>query len=438
MNKNQNTLKIHRPLVMAVADIVKDIMFDNRYADKAIEFHFKKNPKWGARDRSFVAESVYELVRWWRKIAFEAGVTENHELHLKKILTRYFKTKFGHLPDFEDTWDFTPAKQKPVVAIEAAINHSVPDWLFEVGSEELGQKAWEKELDAMNQQGEVCLRINTLKADLDKIIDSLENNRIEIDPHPYFPEVPVLRRKANIFATEAFKNGWIEIQDAGSQQIASFLAPTKGSRVIDACAGAGGKTLHLSNIMQNSGQIIALDTEAWKLTELKLRARRAGAGNIEIRHIDSSKVFKKLENSADFLLLDVPCSGLGVLKRNPDAKWKLKPEFLQDVKTKQAEILTNYSKMLKPNGVMVYATCSLLPSENQVQIEKFLSSEAGKNFEKVAEQTFLPSTHLSDGFFMCKLRRLSRVCEVISVVSEDKTKGLLLQEDSTNELQKGN
>ncbi|MFQ3576652.1 MAG: RsmB/NOP family class I SAM-dependent RNA methyltransferase, partial [Cytophagales bacterium] len=181
---------------------------------------------------------------------------------------------------------------------------------------------------------------------------------------------------------------------------------TKGSREVDACAGAGGKTLHISNLMQNSGQIVALDTEEWKLTELKLRARRAGAGNIETRLIDSNKVIKRLEGSADFLLLDVPCSGLGVLKRNPDAKWKLKPGFLDDVRTKQAEILDNYCTIVKNTGVMVYATCSLLPSENQNQIERFLKTENGKQFEKINEQILLPSKHLTDGFYMCKLKRI--------------------------------
>ena len=141
-----------------------------------------------------------------------------------------------------------------------------------------------------------------------------------------------MEERQNIFTRQQFKDGLFEVQDAGSQLIAPFIQPLSGQRVIDACAGGGGKTLHLAALMQNKGRIIALDTEAWKLDELKKRARRAGASDIiETRVIDSSKVIKRLENSADRVLLDVPCSGLGVLRRNPDAKWKLSPEFIEEV-----------------------------------------------------------------------------------------------------------
>ena len=176
-------------------------------------------------------------------------------------------------------------------------------------------------------------------------------------------------------------------------------------RVIDACAGGGGKTLHLAALMQNKGRIIALDIEAWKLDELKKRARRAGASDtIETRVIESSKVIKRLENSADRLLLDVPCSGLGVLKRNPDAKWKLSPEFIEKVKITQQEILTSYSSMLKPQGVMVYSTCSILASENEKQVEKFMELNPGK-FE-IQQQDMLWPSEGFDGFFMCRLKKL--------------------------------
>ena len=174
-------------------------------------------------------------------------------------------------------------------------------------------------------------------------------------------------------------------------------------RVIDACAGGGGKTLHLAALMKNKGRIIAMDTEAWKLDELKKRARRAGVGNIEPRVIESSKTIKRLENSADRLLLDVPCSGLGVIKRNPDAKWKLTPEFMERVKELQQHILADYSTMLKTNGLMVYSTCSLLPSENEKQVEKFLESRKDK-FE-LLEQKWLKPSEGFDGFYMALIQR---------------------------------
>jgi 16S rRNA (cytosine967-C5)-methyltransferase len=185
--------------------------------------------------------------------------------------------------------------------------------------------------------------------------------------------------------------------------IAPFLKVDPGMRVIDACAGAGGKTLHLAALMKNKGRIIAMDVEGWKLEELQKRARRAGVSNLETRVIESSKTVKRLENSADRLLLDVPCSGLGVLKRNPDAKWKLSPEFISEVKELQQHILEDYGTMLKKDGLMVYSTCSVLPSENEEQVEKFLEKTSG-NFELVEQKHSWPSDGF-DGFYMALLRK---------------------------------
>lgn len=173
-------------------------------------------------------------------------------------------------------------------------------------------------------------------------------------------------------------------------------------RVIDACAGAGGKTLHLAAIMENKGSIIAMDVEERKLLELKKRARRNQAHNIETRLIDSAKVIKRQANTADRLLLDVPCSGTGVIKRNPDTKWKLQPEHLYKVRGMQAKIIRDYSEMLKPGGLMVYATCSILKSENEDQVALFLREN--HNF-KLHEQRRIDPGPQSDGFFMALLEK---------------------------------
>jgi 16S rRNA (cytosine967-C5)-methyltransferase len=162
-----------------------------------------------------------------------------------------------------------------------------------------------------------------------------------------YPDALQLKERANVFKTEAFKNGFFEVQDASSQLVSEFLEVESGMRVVDTCAGAGGKSLHLAALMENKGQLIATDIYENKLKELKRRARRAGAHNIEPRVIDSTKVVKKLYGSADRVLIDAPCSGLGVLSRNPDAKWKLQPEFIETLKQTQEEILKQYSKMVK-------------------------------------------------------------------------------------------
>ena len=177
-------------------------------------------------------------------------------------------------------------------------------------------------------------------------------------------------------------------------------------RVVDACAGAGGKTLHIASLMENKGQIIAMDIYGNKLHELKRRAKRNGAHNIETRVIDSTKVIKKLYDKADRVLIDSPCSGLGVLRRNPDAKWKLQPDFLDNIRKTQQDIIQQYSKMVKPKGKLVYATCSVLPSENQNQVKEFLKSEAGSGFTLLKEKKVLSHKSGFDGFYMALLERL--------------------------------
>jgi 16S rRNA (cytosine967-C5)-methyltransferase len=211
--------------------------------------------------------------------------------------------------------------------------------------------------------------------------------------------------RKNIFLTNAFKNGHIEVQDYGSQQIASFMEVEPGMKVIDACAGAGGKSLHLASLMKNKGHILSLDIYEKKLVELQRRARRNGVHIIEAKIIESSKTIKRLKEKADRLLLDVPCTGLGVLRRNPDAKWKLSPSFLEEVKFTQQNLLRDYSTMVKPGGKLIYATCSILPSENENQIKTFLESKEGQLFTLENQKTLLPNDFGYDGFFMAKLKR---------------------------------
>jgi 16S rRNA (cytosine967-C5)-methyltransferase len=195
------------------------------------------------------------------------------------------------------------------------------------------------------------------------------------------------------------------VQDYGSQQIASFMEVEPGMKVIDACAGAGGKSLHLASLMKNKGHILSLDIYEKKLIELQRRARRNGVHIIETKIIESSKTIKRLKEKADRLLLDVPCTGLGVLRRNPDAKWKLSPSFLEEVKITQQNLLRDYSSMVKPGGKLIYATCSILPSENENQIKTFLDSKEGQLFTLENQKTLLPNDFGYDGFFMARLKK---------------------------------
>jgi 16S rRNA (cytosine967-C5)-methyltransferase len=273
-----------------------------------------------------------------------------------------------------------------------------------MGIAELGN-IWDQEITALNKQASVVLRANRLKTDVDSLKEKLVAEEILTTTDERFPDALILNERANVFRTQLFTDGLFEVQDAGSQLIAAYLDPKPGERIMDACAGAGGKALHLAAMMENKGQIIATDIYQSKLNELKRRTRRAGAHNIETRLLESTKTIKKLDGKIDGLLIDAPCSGLGVLRRNPDAKWKLQPEFIEKIKETQQEILQSYSRVVKSGGRMVYATCSIFPSENEMQVDKFLKSEAGADFELVDSQTLYAHRDGFDGFFMAKMKK---------------------------------
>ena len=401
MASNFNLLRIYRNLSEAVVQGLTSIFDEGKYADKVIEKILKSNPKWGARDRRFIAETIYDIVRWYRLFM---EVSQARPGDYWKLLGTWCLWNRISPPPWEEFRSLNPQKIEEAykqAANDRKIAESIPDWLDDLGQQEL-KHHWAHELHALNEEAKVVLRVNTLKVRKSELQRQLAEENIFTQSDAGFPDALLLEERQNIFTRQQFKDGLFEVQDAGSQLIAPFLNAQPGMRVIDACAGAGGKTLHLSALLQNKGKIIAMDTEAWKLDELKNRARRAGATNIEPRLIDSSKVIKRLANSADALLLDVPCSGLGVLKRNPDAKWKLTPDFIQEVKVMQSKILEDYSVMLKPNGIMVYSTCSIFPSENEKQVQQFLKANADFIFED--EKTIYPSEGF-DGFYMARLRK---------------------------------
>jgi len=394
---------IHHNQIDAIEESLQSIFQEGKYADHVIESTLKKNHKWGSHDRRFIAETTYDVVRWWRWIISCGEIQDDDEKKFLKAIRTWLILQNSELPSWLEEGISSENILANIQKLESAraIRESIPDWLDELGEKELGD-SWEKELHALNEQARVVLRVNTLKTSRDVLQQSLKQVEIETETLPQFPDALILQKRVNVFQQPIFKQGWFEVQDASSQLVAPFLDVHPGMRVIDACAGAGGKALHLASLMQNKGQLIALDTEGWKLQELRHRVRRAGAGVIETRTIDSTKVIKRLHESADRVLLDVPCSGLGVLRRNPDAKWKLNLEYIGRVKKLQEDILERYSQMVKAGGKLVYATCSILPSENQKQIEHFLS--AHKDFLLEEEKQIFPSEGF-DGFYMARISR---------------------------------
>ena len=405
-------MRLHRNLVFTTIDSLMAIFNEGEYADKVVARALKKDKRWGSHDRKFVAETIYDIVRWKRLYVEIAEVKEPFDRDkIWRIFAVWAVLRGYNLPD----WKYF--EETPVRRIKGRFDEltktrkfkeSIPDWMDELGVKELGEEIWTKELAAQNQQGKVILRVNRLKTTKEKLRAMLMDLNIETEFHNDYPDALILTERANVFLTDAFKDGLFEVQDASSQLVAYFLDVQPGMRVVDTCAGAGGKTLHLASLMENKGQLIAMDLYESKLKQLKIRAKRNGAFNIEPRVIESTKTIKKLHEKADRVLIDAPCSGLGVLKRNPDSKWKLQPEFIENIKKIQAEVLENYSKIVKPGGKLVYATCSVLPSENQDQIKHFLTTEIGKEFTFVQDRKVLAHESGFDGFYMALLERKNK------------------------------
>lgn len=406
---NISLMRLHRNLVFATIDSLHSIFNEQKAADKVLRGTLKRDKRWGSRDRSFIAETTYDIVRWKRLYQEIAEVKEPFDRdNLFRLFVVWATLRGITLPDWPQFEGKPTRKIKgrfDTLSKVRVIRESIPDWLDKVGLEAFGKDQWTAELKALNQQAEVVLRCNTLKATRKDLANSLAANGIETEFAKQTPEGLVLRQRDNVFTTEEFQAGLFEVQDINSQRVGHWVKPKPGMRVIDACAGAGGKSLHMAALMENKGQIIALDIFPKKLEELKRRARRNGAHNIETRPIESRKTIKKLYQKADAVLIDAPCTGIGVLKRNPDAKWKLTPEFLLEITQVQKEILHDYASMVKPGGTLVYATCSILPQENQQQLETFLKSEEGQDFSLEAQETLLPSVTGYDGFFMARMIR---------------------------------
>jgi 16S rRNA (cytosine967-C5)-methyltransferase len=392
-------MKLHNNTIRGVHTALEAIFEQGHYADKVIERTLKSNPKWGAKDRSFIAETTYEMVRWWRLVNFLSPSKDPWDL-----FGTYWLMQGNELPDWEEFARLQPEKirGKYENITDPGLLESIPEWLQTLGSQELGEK-WEAEIHALNEEAEVVLRVNTLKTTRERLKNLLEADGIRSYLVKGYPDALVLEERQNVFRHPSFKEGLFEVQDASSQLVAAALQVEPGMRVIDACAGAGGKSLHLAALMGNKGKVISMDVEEWKLQQAKLRARRNGVSIFEPKIIEGSKTIKRLKESADRLLLDVPCSGLGVLRRNPDTKWKLSLESIEKVQKTQQELLQAYPSMLKKGGQLVYATCSILPSENEEQIKKFLASEAGKDFELIEDRKVLAQESGFDGFYIARL-----------------------------------
>lgn len=394
-------MKLHRHLCSSTLEIAKSVLVNHRVLDHELAAAFEANPKWGKRDRNFVAESLFETTRWRRALAFLVDSEETNSL-----LTAQWLLMDYELPEWHE-YNGLPAadilaRQAHLADQPRAIRQSIPDWLDQVGHAELGE-LWEPQLAALNEKPNVFLRVNTLLATVPDTIVWLAEHGVEATPLPGHPHALALP-PGKMLPKALRLDGRIEIQDPSSQSIAPLLDPQPGQRIIDACSGAGGKALHLAALADNEARIYAMDVDPKKLAALQQRAKRARATAISPKPITETTP-ADFENIADSLLIDSPCSGLGTLKRQPDLKWRLKPAALDRVRSIQAQLLAEYPKMLKPGGKLLYATCSILTSENQDQIARFLEKRPGE-YELISQTNLLPSETGYDGFHASLLRKL--------------------------------
>lgn len=421
---------IVRPFALHAAVELHDRIVGSTYpADRLMQAFFKERNQLGKRDRGFIAETVYGMLRnrRWLEWAFADLDTMHRVLAYLAI----------HQPDAslplepEDNAQLRravaaarekPLPQSPVEAL--GLRYSMPDWMVAIWLDLHGPAETEALCASLNRPAPLVIRVNTLKTTREALRQTLADAGHPSEPTPASPDGLILATKANLFSLPAFHEGHFEIQDEGSQLLSYLVNARPGQQVVDGCAGGGGKTLHLAALMQNKGVLYAFDIAHRRLEESKPRIRRAGASNIRLRPIDTnrSRDVTRLHGKADAVLVDSPCSGSGVLRRNPDATWKLSEEGLAGLNREQRDILEAYTPLLKPGGRLVYATCSLFPQENERVVEAFLAdhpemrlvpaSEAlNARGLAIADQSdvylrLTPHRHGTDGFFGAVMERV--------------------------------
>ncbi len=390
-------------------------------ADSILRHFFRGNPKLGATDRAFIAEAIFGILRHRFFLESVVGIPTPRSLllaylarfqglNLRELLPLVSETEAKWLAGIKAvTPEFQPL----------AIRAEFPDWLVEK------LRSFMPDIEILNlgsslqQPASLDLRVNTQLASREEVLASLSKDGIESNTTPYSPIGIRLAGKPAINRHELFLTGKVEVQDEGSQLLGYLLAPKRGNMVVDFCAGAGGKTLMLGALMRSQGRIYAFDISEKRLNNLKPRLKRSGLSNLYPQRIanENDIKVKRLTGKIDGVLVDAPCSGLGTLRRNPDLKWRQSFQSIEELKRKQAAILSSAAALLKPGGRLIYATCSFLPEENQEIVDRFLAGHPQFVLldcaellmkQKIPLDTGIhlqlsPALHGTDGFFAAAL-----------------------------------
>jgi len=403
----KNSLGLGRQVTLLAGTFacVHAIVNRKSHADKALMDLLRSSGKltWG--QKRFLSDTAKQLIRYRRLLEEASGYNMEGEFQLFAFWQMYGvwlllngldHMRYPSLRKFdteEATKKLKSFRNKPVVT------ESFPDWLWKRGTQELSEH-WPALASALNQPASRHIRVNTLRANTEYIINQLSYVGIDAQTTSLSAEGLILENGPDIFDTEIFRNGLVEVQDAASQFVSFFCEPHPESVVADVCAGHGGKALHLAQLMKNTGELWVSDGTPEKLNELSRRAAKAGISNI--RKSTPQEILKQ-KQKFDLVLIDAPCSGTGVLRRNPETKWMLSESKLQDLIVLQQELLDNYSSLLAPGGKLIYAVCSVLPSEGKAQAKLFLQKH--KEFEHAGEALISPLAFNSDGFYVVRFTR---------------------------------
>jgi 16S rRNA (cytosine967-C5)-methyltransferase len=422
-------------LLRQAAMLLTNILDFNSPADAKLGEFFRNNRDLGTKERAFVAESVYGVLRRLRYLSTVTANEENDPDDARKLILAWLLRVQGKsLRELDDI--LTEQQKEWAIAIKAkatdnlslAVQADVRDWFWDKLVSENGQELALTICRSMFDQASLDLRVNTIKASRDDVLAKmLAENTVKdnvIEKTPYSPIGIRMGAKLNISRHVLFTEGKIEVQDEGSQLLSYLVAPKRGQMVADFCAGAGGKTLALGALMKNTGRLYAFDVSEKRLNNLGQRLKRSGLSNLHAQVINSENdpKLKRLNGKFDRVLVDAPCSGLGTLRRNPDLKWRQTEQDVQDLTVKQTQILARAAKLTKAGGRLIYATCSLLRDENEAIAEAFLAAHPEFTLvpanEVLAQQNIsldtgrylklLPHLHHTDGFFAAVFEKTSQ------------------------------
>jgi 16S rRNA (cytosine967-C5)-methyltransferase len=401
--------------------LVREVLRLDAPADGLVSLFFRKHKALGARERHALAETAYAVLRQrllWANLAQSGHGPTERRLAILAWQGQPHVLQVALSPE-ETAW-LERCRKLDLTTLPDKLRHNLPDWLSGALQAQLAPAEFWALVDTLSGTAPLDLRVNSVKAKRETVLATLQAAGVEVQPTPYSPLGLRIPGKPALQKMPIYIEGHVEVQDEGSQLLALLTGAKRGEMVVDFCAGAGGKTLALGAMMRNTGRLYAFDVSGHRLENLKPRLARSGLSNVyatQIAHENDDRI-KRLRGKIDRVLVDAPCSGLGTLRRNPDLKWRQSPQAIAELQVKQRAILESAARLLKPGGRLVYATCSLLPAENEEVAAAFADShpdmvqldaaealtqagvaEAASLVTPAGHLRLWPDRHATDGFY---------------------------------------